>query len=79
MTQADWVKEFDALYYGSTCGGDGLFNSELFMDIKDFISKVELLAQQRTRKERTQEVFQWLEDQGEISKHDHERLLEQII
>ncbi len=33
----------------------------------------------RCRKERTLEIFQWLEDQGEISKYDHERLLQQIL
>lgn len=51
--------------------------------LKNLISQVEKDAIEKTnkrcRKERTTEIFQWLEDQGEISKYDHERLLQQIL
>ena len=46
MTKQDWEKEFDKEYYGSTCNGDGLFNSELYIDIKDFIRSLLQQAKQ---------------------------------
>jgi len=49
QTKQEWEKRFDALYYGSTCGGDGLFNFDLYLDIKQFIAHELQIAFERGR------------------------------
>lgn len=80
----DTIKQFRETYYGSTCGGDGLFNSELFRDLEDFLKQALTKAFEAGQKSREKEIVEKLKsfidpDPVFLEEHREKIFLKEVI